>query len=118
MIKLCDEHQEILVASVVQRGLGHLIADNQAVSSARSQDFQLRGWTKDNFCPVYFAALAIITNSINHGVNTSEGDVCPICHGDDERSDWLDFAADDAREHAIVLGLVKSELSEVPKGLN
>lgn len=107
MIKLCALHHLELIAELVRRGLAAYMPLTQEEALAKWDLARLTGMTKTSFEPVQFAAMAIILNAQQAGLLTGEagGDVCPICSSDQDRTNWLPHAAQDAVKEAQRLGL-------------
>lgn len=101
-MRLCEEHMLKLVMALYERKLIDLAPDTSEEAQVRYADMRDQGLDKGNFEPVWIACFAILMNAERLGGNV---DPCPIC-SNLEREDWIELAADNAREVAKEVGFV------------
>lgn len=125
-MQFCDKHWETLKTEIKERGLWGLVptSGEQAIARMKSELDQGE-LTASNFDPLMYAHNAIVNNVMDLiGLqvllpNEDGSDRCPLCYIQ-QRHDaectlidcghtfdpWPGFAANDARDHAVRLGLM------------
>lgn len=86
--------------ALYQRKLTDLCPDTSEEVQLRYADMRDQGLDKGNFEPLWTSCFAILMNAERLGGNIEP---CPIC-SDPEREDWIELAADNAREVAKEVG--------------
>lgn len=123
-MKFCEAHWQRLRDAIKDRGLDGLVSKDGKEAAAKTVAELEGGPSKSTFDPLLGAHNAILSNTLRVvglvilGADEKGEHYCPICYltqncacGLGEKCeffDWIERAADDARAHAVSLGLVGS----------